>query len=135
MNPHLDAVPLAHAGRTATIRFTWRALKVLQREWGDNWRERFANALTSENVDDLAALVSITSGMGADEVEEWSPPLLTTVKALWDAYSLLRTGEAAKPEGEAGENPRQAQSILSKASAALRFALASAGTNSGKAPH
>jgi hypothetical protein len=135
MNPHLDAVPLSHAGRAVVIRFTWRALKVLQREWGDGWRERFASALTTENVDDLAALVGITSGMSPEEVEEWSPPLTPTVKALWDAYAFLKTGEAAPQEGEADANPRRAQSILSKASAALRYALASAGPNSGKAPH
>lgn len=137
MNPHIDAVPLSHAGRTATIRFTWRALKVLQREWGGEWQERFVLALQNDIPGDLAELVAITTGMTPEAVEEWSPPLNITTKALWDAYMILKTGQEAKPqpaEGEA-ENPQQARSILSIAHAALRSVQGWAGPSSGKAPH
>lgn len=135
MNPHLDAVPLAHAGRTATIRFTWRALKVLQRDWGDEWTRRFVDALSLEKVDDLAELVAIASGMTADEVMDWSPPTAVTVAALWDAYGLTKLGKKPEPEGEASsENPLMARSILSKASALLRFARVSPGPTSGSKP-
>lgn len=135
MNPHLDAVPLAHAGRTAVIRFTWRALKVLQREWGDEWTRRFVDAMSVEKIEDLEYLVAVTTGMTAQEVEDWSPPTAVTVAALWDAYGLSKMGHKPKPEGEAAdENPQKAQSILSRASALLRFARVSAGPTSGSKP-
>ena len=134
MNPHIDAVPLAHAGRTATIRFSWRALQVIQRDWGVDWPERFSEALDKGKVEDLSELIAITTGMSQDEVMDWSPPLMPTVKALWDAYAITRTGQKdASPEGDP-ENPRNARSILSKASALLHFVQASAGRNSGSKP-
>jgi hypothetical protein len=135
MNPHIDAVPLAHAGRTATIRFTWRALTVLQRDWGDEWTRRFVDALSLEKVDDLAELVAIASGMTAEEVMDWSPPTAVTVAALWDAYGLTKLGRKPEAdEAEATENPLGARSILSKASALLRFARVSPGPTSGSKP-
>lgn len=136
MNPHIDAVPLSHAGRTVVIRFTWRALKVLQRDWGKEWAPRMVEALQTDNAADLAELVAITTGMTAEEVEDWSPPLNAASKAVWDGYMILKTGQAEAPataEGEA-ENPRRAQSILSKAHAVLRSVQVWAGPNSGKAP-
>jgi hypothetical protein len=135
MNPHLDAVPLAHAGRTVTVRFTWRALEVLQRDWGKEWGARFAEALANETIGDMAELVAITTGMTTEEVMDWSPPTSLTVQSLWDAYAMIKLGTKPKPEGEVdAENPLKARSILSVASAALRSARAWAGPNSGKAP-
>jgi hypothetical protein len=135
MNPHLDAVPLAHAGRTVTVRFTWRALEVLQRDWGKEWGARFAEALANETIGDMAELVAITTGMTTEEVMDWSPPTSLTVQSLWDAYAMIKLGTKPKPEGEVdAENPLKARSILSVASAALRSARAWAGPNSGKTP-
>jgi hypothetical protein len=133
MNPHLDAVPLAHAGRTAMIRFSWRALQVLQRDWGEGWSQRFVDALTGEKVEDMAALISITSGMSVDEVMDWSPPTSIASAALWDAYSLTKLGQKPAEEG-AAQNPLKALSRLSKVFAGLRFGPGSAGPNSGNRP-
>lgn len=135
MNPHVDAVPLAHAGRTATVRFTWRALKVLQRDWGKDWQPRFVEALTTENVEDLEELVALTTGMTAAEVEEWGPPINATVKALWDGFAILKTGQAEQPQGAANgdQNPPKARSMLSTASAVLHAVRAWAGPSSGTA--
>lgn len=133
MNPHLDAVPLTHAGRTVTVRFTWRALEVLQRDWGKEWSARFAEALGHETITDMAELLAVTTGMTPDEVKDWSPPTSVAAAALWDAYAMTKLGQKPVAEGEA-ENPLKARSILSKASAVLRSVQAWAGPNSGKAP-
>lgn len=135
MNPHLDAVLLTHAGRTATLRFTWRALHVLQRDWGDDWRERLFVALDKEKPDDMAALIALLSGMTADEVMDWSPPLTMAGQACMDAYAILKLG---RKDVEAGEhdpaNPLKGVSLLSRMSAALRFAQGWVGGSSGTAP-
>jgi hypothetical protein len=133
MNPHIDAVPLAHAGRTATIRITWRVLQVLQRDWGEGWASRFVSALEREQVDGMAELVALAAGMSVDEVMDWSPPTAITARALWDAYAMTKMGAKAEADAEAG-NPLKAQSILSRASAVLHSVRAWAGPSSGKAP-
>lgn len=135
MNPQIDAVLLAHAGRTVTLRFTWRVLGVVQRDWGDEWTRRFADALTLEKVDDLAEIVALLTNMTKDEVLDWSPPTAITVQALWDAYGILKLGRKPKPESEAdAQNPPTARSILSKAFAFWPFAPASPGPISGSKP-
>lgn len=135
MNPHIDAVPLVHAGRTATVRFTWRALEIIQRDWGKGWPARFSEALGHETVSDMAELLALTTGMTVDEVMDWSPPTSVAAAALWDAYGMTKLGQkpATQAEGEAA-NPLMARSILSRASAVWRSAQAWAGPSSGKAP-
>lgn len=135
MNPHVDAVLLAHAGRTVTLRFTWRVLKVLQRDWGADWTRRFADAMTLEKVDDLAELLALLTGMSQDEVMDWSPPTAITVQALWDAYGMVKLGQKPQSEDEAStENPQKARSILSKAFPFWPFAPVSPGPISGNRP-
>lgn len=134
MNPHIDAVQLVHAGRTVTVRFTWRALETLQREWGEGWGERFVTACTTENVADLAELMAVATGMTADEVKDWCPPTQMTAQALWDAYAFVKLGRKDS-EAEAGENdpanPRLMLGMASKASAVLRYVRGLAGRRSG----
>jgi len=139
MNPHLDAVPLTHAGRTATVCFTWRALEVLQRDWGrKEWAARFAEALQDEHIGDMAEVLALTTGMNVDEVRDWMPPTAITAQALWDAYAMTKLGQKEKPAASGDvddtENPLKAQSILSRAFAVWRSAQAWAGPNFGKAP-
>lgn len=136
MNPHIDAVKLSHAGRTAVLRFTWRALQVLQRDWGDDWRDRISTTLEKERIDDLSALVALLSGMSQDEVMDWSPPLVLAGQACLDAYMILKLGRKDAEAGEtAAENPRMSLPLLSRMSAVWRSALASAGRASGAARH
>lgn len=134
MNPEIDAVRFEHAGRTVTIRVSWRVLKVLQRDWGDAWRERFIKALDQEIIDDLTEIVALITCMAPEDVMEWSPPTAPIASAIFQAYALTRTGEKPAEASEANENPLKARSILSTASAALRFVRGLAGPTSGNKP-
>jgi hypothetical protein len=134
MNPHIDAVPLAHAGRTVTIRFTWRALAVIQREWGDEWSARMVAAFEGRKVEDLSELIAVTAGMTLDDVNDWSPPLDPSIKALYEGYLITKTGEKPRAAVAGDENPPKAQTILSKASAVLQYVLGLDGPSSGTKP-
>lgn len=136
MNPHIDAVQLVHAGRTATLRFSWRVLRVMQRDWGaDEWSQRFVEALNKEKADDMAEAIALMSGLSVDEVLDWSPPTALAAQAMWDAYGILKMGQKSDATGDdASPNPLKARSILSTASAALRFVQGLAGPNSGNKP-
>lgn len=137
MNPHVDAVPLAHAGRTATIRMSWRARQVIRREWGEDWQSRLTKSLDAENEADMAQIVAIASGMSVADVLDWSPPTAICAQLIYDAYQISRMGGTspnADQEAKGGENPLLARSMISKLFALWPFKLVSAGLSSGNKP-
>lgn len=136
MNPHEGAVPLAHAGRTVVLRFTWRAVASLQAEWGmDAYADRISRAINLRVVDDMAQLIAITGGITPAEAMEWSPPMTEAATALGQAWLTFWVGPAKAEEAAAGAeaDPLMSRSILSQLRSMLGSVRGSAGTNSGTA--
>lgn len=137
MNPHEGAVLLVHAGRTATLRFTWGVIASIQKDWGDEYAQRLGAAVDQRKVADLAELIARASGTTSGDVNAWSPPILEAVKAVSDAWACAWLGadHTIKPKEGDEANPLPAPSMWSRLLSRARYVLASAGPNSGTAPH
>lgn len=133
MNPHDGAVLLEHAGRTATLRFSWGAIEEIRAEWGDEYVKRMDAAMSAPILPDVAWLVAKTCGISQAEVMEWSPPIGAANAALSKAWQQAWFG-AGDPVKADAENPQTALTLLQRLSGLLwrpASAPASAGTSSG----
>lgn len=136
-NPHEGTVQLAHAGRTVTLRFTWRVVASLQAEWGmEAYADRIGRAINLRVVDDMAELLSRCAGITADEARDWSPPMTEAATALGQAWLAFWVGpqKAEEAAASAEADPLMSHPILSRLRSMLRFGPGSAGTNSGAPP-
>lgn len=135
MNPYEGAVPLEHAGRRVSLRFSWGVIASLQAEWGEGYGDRVGLAVDQRKLDDLAVLISRAGDMPVADVMAWSPPIMETVSAVSAAWAAawLGVGGVEKAKEAAGEaaNPRTALSMLSKLLSRVRSGQVSAGPNSG----
>lgn len=133
MNPHDGAVLLEHAGRTATLRFSWGAIEAIRADWGDDYAKRMGEAMDTPKLEDVAHLVAAIGDMKPAEVMAWSPPIAATSQAISRAWQLAWFG-ADEPAKADPKNPPMALAML-KALPGLswlrRSAPASAGATSG----
>lgn len=138
MNPYEGKVPLEHAGRTVELQFSWAAIAALQQEFGNqDYLHRIGAILDTKEAAGMAILISHGSGWSLAEVMNWSPPLMTSAKALERAWLLALFGPSMKPE-KSDADPLPAQLMKNLMSFVTRFTPrsepASAGPNSGEPP-
>lgn len=88
------AVTLAIAGRPRRLAFTWGVLAEIRATYGEGFQDQFNEALASTDFRVLAELVSLATEreLSAAEVMRASPPIVATVKALAEAFSLAYHG-------------------------------------------
>lgn len=135
MNPHNGTVLLEHAGRTATLQFTWEAIEALRAEWGDKYVARLGEAMDGPNLSDMAHVISLTSGMPPDDVRKWSPPIAPSTAALSLAWQRAWFGAETPEKKDAEVNPPKALKRMQQALSGLQWwrpsAQASPGATSG----
>lgn len=151
-NPFLGSVPLTYAGRTVELRFTWHVIAKMQAEFGAiQYVHKVGAIMQNKDVAGLAKLISLATAkvidadvtidgpvLSAEDVMQWSPPVVTTSEALQEAWVLSLFGPDKVPEAAASTaNPQMARKTTRTLSTLLSipgFMRVFAGKNSGPSP-
>lgn len=135
MNPHEGAVLLEHAGRTAKLQFTWRAIETIRAEWGADYAKRMDEAMNGPVLGDLSYLIAVTGDMPQADVMTWSPPIMASNAALATAWRAAWFGPETPETKDAAANPPKALKRMQEALSGLQWwrpsAQASPGVTSG----
>lgn len=108
-NEYTGTVRIDLCGEPRTLRFSWSTIAKLRAAHGEHYGEHIHQVLATMDVEGLAAMLELLTGVSAKKIMEDPPPVVEACGAISEAFRIALYGPKREPpesdEGKSASSP------------------------------